>query len=619
MTLVAGGAGLQGEPYAFHRVFNPADQPQDYYTSAYAAFYNETLTLLAHQRYAKVAVELGLTSEITYPPSIVSAAHAANSEIAEINATIPLAQLYLNRSTNYLAQGLFTNATDAVNSACAYAATALLNFREFSDVSSLRMEDGGVPAQVYASAESGVGQLVSNTVSRCVSTRTQIQSGLNASEKGFRFTITSPQSTIETGGLVTVYGSLTRNQTGVGGVEAQIYFDGFHLGSAVTGPGGEFNVTLRIPYIYNSTARVLAYAQPSQGFPGAFSNTLTFYVNFTSTHLILEDPPSVLPGFTFPVSGVLESSQGPLPYAPVNVSAFGSYTIIHTNSTGGFAVTLAVPSNASDGVHTIYARFAPEGRLGPSFNATSVYVYRLPIELRVTAGRAYAGFAETVSGWVGVNASPRPVSFTVYVSLPWGSYTVPAGSGGNFSVSLPVPLGFLSGHAMLRVSASSDQPFTAPASDSLTLPVFNPLPYLGAAAVALLAAFEARAAWPGRRRGGREQTPGVNTLHESAATPATGRPSLPAPLSIAEVYARAVAAVAASAAVSIQPSLTMRETLASLVDTGAGARVARELELLTRLAEEDAYSRVSSASVDEASEILGRITSTLGRAEGGEA
>ncbi|MEM3857727.1 MAG: hypothetical protein QXI37_04380 [Thermoprotei archaeon] len=608
VMLVGGGASLQGVPYSFHRVSNPSSQPQDYYPSSYGAFYNQTLTLLSLQKFHEVSIQLGLTSEINYLPSITSTVQAANSEIAQMNKTIPEAQNLSKEALSYFANTSYPNSIAAANEACTYAALALESFKEFANVSTLRMEQGGVPVQLYSKAENKVGSLVLQTYDTCLSVTNQIQSALNSEAEGFSFVIGSPERSFETGGPLSVYGSLTEHGAGVEGVPVEFYLNGLQVGSATTGRGGGLNLTLRAPYIYSSPVNLSAYAERVQGFPGMVSNTLTLYVNYTSTRIVLADPPSVLPGFSFPLEGVLESAHGPIPYAPVNVSAFGLWRIVRTDSTGRFGLNLTVPENASNGVHEVHVRFAPEGVLGPSFNVTSVNVYRLPVQLTVSVGRAVAGLPDTVSGTVHVNGSPRPLAFTVYVETPWETYVLHTTPNGDFSASVPVPLGYFSS-AQLNVKAVANQSFTSPASSSLKLGVLNPLPYVAAAALALLAIYEVRATWPEKR----PKTTGTGSppIAEDVAA-SVEKPKAPTPLTVGETYLRTVALVASAAHVSVAPNLTMRETLSALVRTKEGDRVKQELTRLTELAEEDAYSKDSKATVAEALSLFERVSAALG-------
>src|SRR5487761_1406835 len=145
----------------------------------------------------------------------------------------------------------------------------------------------------------------------------------------------------------------------------------------------------------------------------------------------------------------------------------------NTDSSGLFTQTLTVPADATDGVHYIYASFAPSGTYGPSQNFTSIEVARLPLEFSVNPFLfAFSGTTTSVSGKLSSNGSAVSNAI-VTMETPWGNYHTQSNAEGSYNVKIPIPLFSLVTSGSITVIASPEQPYIASNSLNKPMGVFN--------------------------------------------------------------------------------------------------------------------------------------------------
>ncbi len=496
LGLTVGGeiAGLN-LPSAWTELPNPsALQPQYSYASL-ALLYNTTLTELADQNFTSVSISLGEFSFLNYPSQLGHAISSANSEISEMNTSIPLAISYLALAKNLTLAGQILNASSNLSLGCNEAQLAKSNYGQFQVVTTPGLANYGVPVLVYSNALGLVGSQISSLLSNCSSLSSHLKILQNFTVSNF--TVTSSQSSLETGGFVQVNGSLKFGVKAVANDQISFFLNGTKFASAITDQNGFFSINSSTPFEYKSVAAIWAVASGSSSssptFQGAVSNILYLKLIFNQTQISVQDPPAILPTYNFTISGRLTTSSGvALPDAPIKIISFNEPYLLKTNTSGFFSSSLTVPPNASDGLHTIYASFAPQGVFGPAVNFTTIQVVRETPEVTINpVSLVYSGFAREISGKVVANGTG--VSFAnITLSSPWGKFLTESNATGGFNIGFTVPLSTFWPSNNIKVSMHPSQPFIKDATLTSSVTVVNPLDFLFPLLVAGVLVYELR-------------------------------------------------------------------------------------------------------------------------------
>lgn len=482
LGLILGGtiAGLN-LPSAWTNLPNPSDiQPQFSYASL-ALLYNTTLTQLANQNFNNVSISLSEFSFLNYPPQLDGVISSANSEISEMNTSIPLADSYLALAENLTAGGQLINASSNLNLGCTQAQRANSNYAQFGGVSTSGLANGGVPVSVYSNALGLVGLQISSLLSICSTASSQLNTLQNFTSS--TFTITSAQTTLESGGFVHVNGSLKLGTTAIANNQISLFLNGTKFASAITDQDGFFTINSSTPFVYKSVAAIWAVASGSSSstpsFRGAVSNILYLELIFNQTQISVEDPPAILPTYNFTISGRLTAGSGvALPDAPIKIISFNTPYLLKTNTSGFFSRSLTVPPDATDGIHTIYASFAPQGVFGPSVNFTTIEVIReSPVITISPVPVSYSGFTREISGKVVANGTAVALA-NISLSSPWGKSLTQTNATGDFNIRFAVPISAFWPSNNIKVSMHPSEPFIKAGSVTVSLTILNPLEFL---------------------------------------------------------------------------------------------------------------------------------------------
>ena len=484
-VVLGGSASTYALPHPWISIQNPQEIQPLYNMTSLAFFYNNTLSALSKYEYQNVSQELSAFQYLIVSPSVSSTSHGANSEIASMNQTLPKVQYYLNETQHFYLGGLEANASAALNSLCSYDQIANASLAQFTGSTTTSFNSSGVPVAVYMIPTIVLQGEINSYYEECLNYRSTLNGSSIGGSSVVALSISSDQTPIspygplwvDTGGELNLSVSLEQNGNGIGDQPVAIFVDSnsTNPASLVTNSSGSTFGTLTIPYFYDSF--VLVYATYQSNNQLIVSNVLNMTLLYNQTQIIINDPPQVLPTYPFNVSGTLrDSSSGRvLPGAPVRITSFGSSYFTKTNSQGVFSDTLNVPANATDGLHYIYANFAPNGAYGPSVNFTSIVVYRLPINLTVQrSALVIPGLESTLSGSVSANGSALS-NTQVLLSTPWGAYKATTDSFGRFSLPFNVPLTDFGLSAQIALGASPSQAYLSGASTSVILGLFNPI------------------------------------------------------------------------------------------------------------------------------------------------
>ncbi|MDG6906668.1 MAG: hypothetical protein JRN20_12885 [Nitrososphaerota archaeon] len=472
-VLLGGIAGGLNVPAPWSSIQNPVQVPNQPDLSALAKYYNLTLSWIALGKYSNVSFSLGTFDFVNIPAKVNGSALIANGEISSLNVSIPLAIMQLDNATQLLASKEYPGAIAEIGSGCSEIENASSTLNEFSNTTTPRLSSLGVPTNLYSVGLNMVKTEASNLLTRCEALKAQAN---NLYPSSGSFFITSPQTSIQTGGYVLIQGNITSNNIGVGAQEVSLFLNGTYIGVAVSDERGLFTTNVSIPFVYKPVVALWAVVakNSSIGFPGAVSNVLYFTILYNETHIVLKDPPAYLPTQSFTVEGNLSTVSGTgLPNAPVKVTFFNESKYTLTNSDGVFQANLTVPSNASDGIYYVYAAFAPQGVYGPSYNLTAIQVYHETINLVVDAQPvSYAGFGSSLSGSVSANGSALPDA-NITVSSPWGVLIGKSDSQGSFKFNVPIPIWEFSFAKNVSVSVLPSQPYVSSGRVEARLGLFN--------------------------------------------------------------------------------------------------------------------------------------------------
>jgi hypothetical protein len=487
MLLILGGT-IEGIRIPFGAIQNPNQVQNQTDLNALALYYNTTLSFLAGGKYNTTAFYLKTFNFVNIPADVDQTAYTANNQVGSINVSVPLAITDFANASRFFSLNEFQNATLATNAGCAQARNANQTLAQFVYTTTPNFHDLGVPVSKYSIGEGLVQALVARLNAECTSLSGQLTNLSGSSGTGStgvvtvngtitKFLISSPQTSIETGGYVLVQGNLTQNSALIGDQKAYFYFDGTYIGSNEIAPSGYFTANLSIPFVYVASGALWAFvgSNASVSLPGITSNTLYFTILFNSTRIVIGDPPAYLPTESFSVSGNLSTASGaPVPLAPMQVSFLNATVKVYTNSVGQFGATFVVPPNTPNGNYDVYARFAPVGVFGPSFNLTLIQVVREILNLSAgTPWLSLAGFSSTLSGNILTQNGSAVPNASILVNSPWGVFRGISNASGGFAIKVGIPIWEFAFWKPVTVSATPVQPFVDSGRAASSFELFN--------------------------------------------------------------------------------------------------------------------------------------------------
>ena len=608
--LFGGVLSTSSLPASWIKIQNPNAVQSEYNLTSIALFYSDTLTSLSGYQYQSVSQSLGAFQFLVIPSSLTSTAQSANSEISSMNQSLPLVQLYLNETEFFYHSGAFSNASVALNSFCSAIQNTNASLNQFDGPTTSSFSENGVPVQLYHPPVIVLQNEIASYYQLCLYYTSKLFS--SGSSSATILAISSNQTPLSpygklwvyTGGELNLTAILEKNNVSVGGQAITIHVEGqgtrpANLTSALT---GSVSGSVTIPFFYQQFVDVWATvdANASAGVPSVTSNILNMALLYNQTQIIIGDPPQVLPTFPFTVSGVLKdnSTGAALPNAPVKITSFYSTYLTTTDSRGVFTDTLTVPANATNGLHYIYAAFAPQGVHGPSTNFTSIIVYRLPLNITFNAtGLIFPGFPTTLTGTATGNGSALANSH-IQLSTPWRNYNVTTDSTGKFSLPLAVPVTEFAFTKQISVTASPPQPFFTSTSTSLVLSLLNLLIVVVIVCVGVFGFYYARNLdihLPRRNR--KEETLVSETPLEEKKSEASHEVLIPSVVRfflksrLISSYVEALSLAAKRFGIEFTKSMTIRETIDLVSRADKEGRGASLFSAIALTAEDYLYSK----------------------------
>jgi hypothetical protein len=607
LTVIGGSLAGLGVPRGSTILSNPDAVAATHNPDALSLYYNETLSSLGEGEFANVSQLLRTFPFVNVSPKVNQTALLANSEMAAINVSASGATLNLNASGQQIFAHDLANASALAKSGCAQAAAASGTFAEFVNSTSPALSSLGVPAQPYATGKGLAQKEIDSLGSECQSLLDLL------SHPSVNLTIASSQSTIATGGPVSLNATLESGGVGILGQSVLLYLNGSNIGTVTTGLDGRAQATLFIPYVYKPLGVItaIASANDSISLQRVASNSLDFAILFTATKIVVGDPPVQFPTFSFVVRGNLTTTSGtPLPATLVKITFFNETSYSTTSPTGAFAVDLTVPADAPDGIADVNVAFTPQGTYGPSMNLTSIEVAHLPLKVTLEVPKlSLAGLTTTVSGELTANGTGVPDA-TVIVGSPWGQFQTQSDRTGRYAVALPVSISEFALTQGLRVSVTPSQAYIAPGQATSVIPLLNPLliilPALGVGVTAY--EFETLGLVPRLRRSAKSEITTEGTF--AAPSPSLLVPTIESS-GIILAYQQAVALARRKLGIGFKESATMKEMINEVERTqDAGAGI---FSSILDAAEDFLYARsFDPARVGEAEENLTKLKELWG-------
>ena len=474
---IGGSIATSLSPPSFANINNPGSVPDTQNElKALALYYNATLASIGAGRFANASLLLATFRFVSIPSKVTQTATAATAALGSVNNESEQAASDLGLAQDTIAAREYLNATTLVDSGCVAARSANGSLSSFRGDWTPRFLSLSVPTSLYSASETVAFAEVRTLLADCG--RLEAMLPHSGSNLGLALSISSPESSVDTGGMVPLQGSLTLlNGTGVGGQQALFYVNGTYFGDLATDGEGGLDGNLTLPFIYEPVALVQAIVAPNatDGITGSRSNVLDIAILFNRTIITVADPSAYLPTQSFGVSGSLVTASGnPLPDAPVNITFFGGSLVTSTDTAGQFRASLTVPANATDGTYPVYAAFGPQSSFGPSSNFTSIEVVHLPLTLSVEAPFSFAGFTTRVTGTAVANGTGVSGA-RVEIQMPWGSYSAVTDGLGRFSIDATVSPFDFGSSGVVQASATPAQAYVATGSASTSIGTFNVL------------------------------------------------------------------------------------------------------------------------------------------------
>jgi hypothetical protein len=473
---IGGSIATTLSPSSFANINNPASVPDTQNElRALALYYNATLASIGAGKFANASLLLATFRFVSIPSTVDQTATAATAALGSVSSASQLATSDLGLAQDAIAARGYLNATTLVGTGCGSARSANESLESFRGDWTPRFLSLSVPTSLYLASETVAFAQVRTLLADC--SRLEAMLPNSGSNLGLALSISSPESSVDTGGMVPLQGTLTLNGTGVGGQQALFYINGTYFGDLPTDGSGALDGSLTVPFIYEPVASVQAIVAPNatDGIAGSQSNVLHIAILFNRTMITVADPSAYLPTQSFGVSGSLVTTAGrPLADAPVKVTFFGGSLVTSTDTAGDFRASLTVPANATDGTYPVYVAFEPQDSFGPSSNLTSIQVVHLPLTLSVEAPFSFAGFMTRLTGTAVANGTAASGA-SVEIQTPWGSYTAVTDGSGRFSIDTtvsPFDFGFT---GVVQASATPAQPYVAAGSASTSIGTFNVL------------------------------------------------------------------------------------------------------------------------------------------------
>ncbi len=254
-----------------------------YNLSGIAVVLNQTLSLLSSSEFQNVSLAISSFSFLNYPSGLTSLMQSAQSEIASMNSSLPIAISNLTQAHSLADHGLLSDRS-SFESGCVAISQVNATFTRFQNTLTPQLASQGMPISLYSPALEALKSEVLSLYNEC----TTLIKVLGLTIHGVNFSIYSPVQSFEIGGNLPVSGSININGSVVSGESILFFLNGTVVGRATSGQDGNFSASLQMPFVYGSVGALWAGANLTSTTDFLIvSNTLYFQELYNQTAIIL--------------------------------------------------------------------------------------------------------------------------------------------------------------------------------------------------------------------------------------------------------------------------------------------------------------------------------------------
>ncbi|MBC7090494.1 MAG: hypothetical protein H5T50_01070 [Nitrososphaeria archaeon] len=399
------------------------------------------------------------------------------------------------------------------------------------------------------------------------------------------------------GSTITVEGKLYTKTQPLTQKNIIVYFDGQKASEARTSSDGMFNCTLKVPYTYKPQANIIAKYFPleddSNKYKPTESNTIQIQLLYITPKVEAKLYGETLPGKYFRVEGKVYAEKS-LPYDQIKISWLTSSTIVQLEN-GTFKLTLKVPESISDGKYVLKAEAPSSGIYAPASKTLYVNVKRIPLNLTLDAPPiAFSGIEYNIVGKILYQGEEK---FNSTIKLVLGQEYV-ENVGQEFKIKFTPPLTIFSGYQVYRVQVKPQPPWYSSVEAEGRIFIINPITV--AVPVGLVSAVAVKILREEKRKNVKAVEKGIGKAAEAETVQVKEKYYVREGLEwLINIYWQAVVIVSNLTRIEMKPSMTIREYLALVKESGK--EFYKSFEKISMVAEKALYSpKVSEEELEAA-------------------
>jgi len=505
-----------------------------------------------------------------------------NQEINLLNNT----NLLLNQTEKLISIGKINNATQLINQASQNLALANSTYQTLKDATNQLIGTFSLPSNEINSKIEGIGVLINQMYQRLL----QLQERIKVQEQLVEtfLIINVMPKTIWIGDKITIEGKLYTRNTTLANKEIAIVINGKIENKTITKQDGTFEITMNMPYIYNSTAIVQAQYIPNnidnKTYKPTISDPVKINLLYIKPNITLQAPVNMLPGKNYTIKGIIQA-QVPLPYNNINITWLGNrYTVALYNNT--FTTTIYVPQNITRGIYILNVTTQPYKIFAPSKNYIKINIQKLIFNVTLDLPSfIIAGLNTVIKGKI---ISNETFPATIMLTIGNKTYTINT-KNNEFEITLNIPLSELTGYHDYEIYVQAQYPWYDSINKKVKVLIINPLAILVPITLITIFAFRIR-----RRSieevGNIEEKEKVKEVYKIEKTFAKKDVQW-----IVDLYWQTVAIISNLTKIEMLPNMTTREYLRKVAQYIKP--IYNNFETLTFITEKALYS--NSVSIEE--------------------
>lgn len=265
---------------------------------------------------------------------------------------------------------------------------------------------------------------------------------------------------IWTGGNITVVGRLYSIDGPLNNKMIKVLMNKKELINVETSIEGEFNTTIKIPYIYIDEVFIQAIYMPKgedkQLYKPIESNTIKVNILYIKPELSIQTIREVYPGKTFNVRGFIEAGV-PLPYTNIYVSWIEERKTLNIINES-FEANLYTPINVNEGVYVLKIEVPSWEIFAPTIKTISIQVKRLPLNFEIQIPKIMlTGLTSQITGRI--IYGEEKFNATIKLKYAEQTYETNIDSNGEFKITLTTPITILTSHQEYELTIIPELPW----------------------------------------------------------------------------------------------------------------------------------------------------------------